>query len=90
MLTPLNPTFFYSKIGIYKVYIIFLTFAPKHRLRVLVRTASPSSSKEYPQFMFWAEIWKILEFFIWKFSVFGVKFSMFEWACFHNAQSAKC
>ena len=25
---------------------------------------------EYPQSMFWAEIWKISEFFIWKFSGF--------------------
>ena len=28
-------------------------------------------SSEYPPSMFWAEIWKILEFFIYKFSVFG-------------------
>ena len=26
---------------------------------------------EYQQPMFWAEIWKISEFFIWNFSVFG-------------------
>ena len=26
-------------------------------------------SNEYPQSMFWAEIWKISEFFIWKFPV---------------------
>ena len=35
--------------------------------------------------MFWAETWKISEFFIWKFSFFGVKiFSIFEKACFRN------
>ena len=27
-------------------------------------------SNEYPQSMFWVEIWKILEFFIWKFASF--------------------
>ena len=36
-------------------------------------------SNEYPQSMFWAEIRKILEFYIWKFSFFvGKIFSMFE------------
>ena len=36
-------------------------------------------SNEYPQSMFWAEIRKILEFFIWKFSFFGRKiFNIFE------------
>ena len=42
-------------------------------------------SNEYPQSMFWAEIWKISEFFIWKFSFFDGKiFSIFEKACFRN------
>ena len=34
-------------------------------------------SNEYPQSMFWAEIWKISEFFIWKFSLLVVKFSVY-------------
>ena len=35
--------------------------------------------------MFWAEIWKISKFFIWKLSVFGSEiFNIFEQACFHN------
>ena len=29
-------------------------------------------SNEYPQSMFRAEIWKISEFFVWKFSFFSV------------------
>ena len=44
ILTPLNPTFihFYIvKLGFTEVYIIFLISAQKHRLWVLVRTASP-------------------------------------------------
>ena len=36
--TPLNPT--YSKTGVCRGIPIFLIFAPKHRLWVLVRTAS--------------------------------------------------
>ena len=34
-------------------------------------------SNEYPQFMFLAEIWKLSEFFIWKFSFFGGKNSVY-------------
>ena len=30
-------------------------------------------SNEYPQSMFWADMWKLPEFFIWKFSFFGGK-----------------
>ena len=42
-------------------------------------------SNEHPQCMFWAEIWKLPEFFIWKFSCFGGKIlSIFEYACFRN------
>ena len=91
---PLKPHFYLVKLGFTGVYIIFLISAQKHRLWVLVRTASPrrfsqvptnyvldcgyssepphrGGSHKYPQTMFWAEIWKISVFFIWKFSVFG-------------------
>ena len=37
---PLKPQLLYSKTGVYKVYIIFLISAQKHRLWVLVLTAS--------------------------------------------------
>ena len=37
---------------------------------------SAQNSNEYLQSMFWAEIWKILEFFIWKCSFLVVKFSV--------------
>ena len=62
ILTPLNP-FYIVKLGFTWVYIIILISAQKHRLWVLVRTA---------------EIWKLSEIFIWKFSCFGRKlFSIF-------------
>ena len=38
---PLKPHFYIVKLGFTGVYIIFLISAPKHRLWVLVRTASP-------------------------------------------------
>ena len=37
---PLKPHFYIVKLGFTGVYIIFLISAQKHRLRVLVRTAS--------------------------------------------------
>ena len=40
-LDPLKPHFYTVKLGFTGVYIIFLISAQKHRLRVLVRTASP-------------------------------------------------
>ena len=63
---PLKPHFYIVKLGFTGVYIIFLIFAQKHRLWVLVRTA-------YPQSMFWSEIWKISVFFYLK------KFSFRRW-----------
>ena len=52
---PLKPHFYIVKLGFTGVYIIFLISAQKHRLWVLA-TKNPHS-------MFWAEIWKISEFF---------------------------
>ena len=39
---PLKPHFYIVKLGFTRVYIIFLNSVQKHRLWVLVRTASPS------------------------------------------------
>ena len=43
-------------------------------------------SNEYPQSMFWADIYKKYHsFFIWKFSIFGGEiFYIFEQACYRN------
>ena len=38
---PLKPHFYIVKLGFTGVYTIFLIFAQKHRLWILVRTASP-------------------------------------------------
>ena len=45
----------YSRTGVYRGIHYFLISAKKHRLWVLVRTASLRRSNEYPQSMFWAE-----------------------------------
>ena len=42
---PLKPHFYIVKLGFTGVYIIFLIFAQKHRLWVLVRTASAENMK---------------------------------------------
>ena len=45
-------------------------------------------SNEYPQSMFWAEIWKRPEFFIWKFSFLGgIIFNIFEYVYFWNGMA---
>ena len=42
-------------------------------------------SNEYPQFMFWAEIWKISQFLSENFQFFGGEnFNIFEKAGFRN------
>ena len=62
---PLKLLFNIVKLGLTGVCTIFLISAQKHWLWILV--------------MFWAEIWRISEFFIWKFLVFGGEiFYIFE------------
>ena len=61
----------YSKTGVCRGISIFLIFAPKHRLWVLVRTASHrGGSNVYPQSMFLAKIRKIFKKNAMKFSIF--------------------
>ena len=70
ILTPLKPHFFIVKLGFTGVYIIFLISAQNIDCRYSLEPPHRGGSNEYPQSMFWAETWKISEFFIWKFSVF--------------------
>ena len=68
---PLKPHFYIVKLGFTGVYIIFLISAQNVDCGYSLEPPRRGGSNEYPQSMFWAEIWKISEFFIWKFSVFG-------------------
>ena len=84
ILTPLNPTL-YSKTGVYRGIHYFSYFCSKHRLWVLVRTASPrGGSKEYPQSMFEQKYEKYqnflpknFHFFFFFFFLVVVKFSVY-------------
>ena len=76
---PLKPHFYIVKLGFTGVYIIYFLFLlenidcgyslePPHR----------GGSNKYPQSMFWAEIWKISEFFLSEnFQFLEVEFSIY-------------
>ena len=75
---PLRPHFYIVKLGITVIYIIFLISTQKHRLWYSFEPSRRGGSNEYPQSMFFlAEIWKISDFFIWTFSIFGGKISVY-------------
>ena len=78
-LTPLKPHFYKVKLGFTGVYIIFLFLLKNIDYGYSLEPPRRGGSNEYPQSMFLAEIWKISEFFIWKFSFFGGEnFNIFE------------
>ena len=67
---PLKPHFYIVKQGFKGVYIIFLFLLKIIDCGYSLEPPLRGGSNEYPQSMFWTEIWKISEFFIWKFSFF--------------------
>ena len=84
---PLKPYFYIVKPGFTGVYIIFLISAQNIDCWYSLEPPRQGGSNEFPQSMFWAEIWKISEFFIWKLAFFGGKiFSIFVKACFCNGK----
>ena len=69
---PLKPQFLYSKTGVYGGIRYFFLFLLKNiNCGYSLEPPRRGGSNEYLQPMFWAEIWKMSEIFIWKFSVFG-------------------
>ena len=70
---PHKPHFYIVKLGFTGVYIIFLISAKNIDCGYSLEPPHRGGSNEYLQSMFWAEIRKISEFFIWKFSYFGGK-----------------
>ena len=86
MLTPLKPHFYIEKLGFTGVYIIFLFLLENIDCVYSLEPPRRGGSNEYPQSMFWAEIWIISEFLYENFHFFGGKiFNIFEQACFPNA-----
>ena len=76
---PLNPHFYIVKLGFTGVYIIFLSMLKNIDCGYSLEPPRRGGSNEYPQSMFCAEMWKISEYFIRKFSVFGGEiFYIFE------------
>ena len=74
---PLKPHFYIVKLGFTWVYVVFLISAQNIDCEYSLEPPRRGGSNKYTQFMFWAQIWKISEFIIWKFSVFVVKFSIY-------------
>ena len=89
---PHKPSFYVVKLRFTGVYIILLIYSRKHRLLVLFRTALPRSSTDYPQSMFWGEIWKKYKSFMSEFFQFflGEIFYIFEYVCFRNVRAKWC
>ena len=75
---PLNPHIYIVKLGFTGVYIIFPFLLKNIDCGYSLELPRWGSSNKYPQSMFWAEIWKMLEFFIWfLFSFWRWKFSIY-------------
>ena len=75
---PLKPHFYIVKLGFTGVYIIFLISAQNIDCGYSLEPQW-GSSNEYPQSIFWAEIWKISEFLSENFQFFADEiFYIFE------------
>ena len=74
---PLKPHFYIVKLGFTGVYIIFLISTKNIDCGYLLEPPRRGSSNEYPQSMFWTEIWKISEFLSENFQFLVVKFSIY-------------
>ena len=84
---PLKPHLYIVKLRFTGVCVIFLISAQNIDCGYSLDPPRWGGSNDYPQSMFWAELWKISEFFIWKVSFFGDNiFSIFEQARFRNAK----
>ena len=78
----LKPHFYIVKLGFTGVYIIFLISTQKHRLLYSLEPPHRCGSNEYPQPMFWAEVWKLSEFFLSEnFQFLELKFSIYLNRC---------
>ena len=69
----LKPHFYIVNLWFLGVYIIFLIFAQNIDCGYSLEPPRRGGSNEYPQSVFRVEIWKLSDFFIWKFPFFGGK-----------------
>ena len=80
MLTPLNPPFiqYWGLNWGLKGYTLFFLFLLKNiDCGYSLEPPRRGGSNEYPQSMFWAEIWKISGFLSEKFHFWELKFSVY-------------
>ena len=70
---PLKSTFIQQNWGLQGYTLIFLFLLQNTDCEYLLELPHWHSSNKYPQSMYWAEIWKLPELFIWTFSFFGGK-----------------
>ena len=70
---PHKPHSFKVKLGFTGVYIIFFVLLANIDCGYSLQPPRRGGSNEYPQSMFWSEIWKISEFLSEKFHFFGDK-----------------
>ena len=68
---PLKPHFYIAKLGFTGVYIILLFLLKNIDCGYSLEPPRRGGSNEYPQSMFWAEIWKISAFLSENFKFFG-------------------
>ena len=67
------------KLGFTRYTLFFLISAQNIDYGYSLEPPRPVGSNEYPQSMFWAEIWKNTRIFIWKLLDFdGEIFNIFE------------
>ena len=77
----LKPRFYIVKLGFtgVQMYTLFLLFLLKNiDCGYSLEPPRRGGSNEYPQSMFWAEIWKTSDCFIWKTNFGGKIFNIFE------------
>ena len=74
---PLKPHFYTEKMGFTGVYSNFLISAKNIDCGYSWESPRRGGSNLYQHYMFWAEIWKLPKFFIWKLSFLVVKFSIY-------------
>ena len=72
---PLEPHFYIVRLGFTGVYISFLISAQNIDCGYSLEPPRRGGSNEYPQSMFWAEIWK-------RYQIFSLKIYIFWWQKF--------
>ena len=77
ILTPLNPTFIYQNWGLQGYTLFFLFLLKNIDCRYSLEPPRRGGSNEYPQSIFWAEIWKISEVLSENFLFLEVKLSIY-------------